>query len=227
MIRFRTSGSVRSASSVDPTRSQNSAATMRRRGAASCAESRSPHALQNLAGSGFEAPHIGHVRTEGVSGITSVLATCPDIGSLHLPASPARPCTTRESDGSDRHDDGRSGAVPTAARPGSAAASVPRPGARVGVPCRSVPPPPGEHPLRLPGRDRPLDLVGPAPAPLHPGPLRTAARPDHAVGRVHPDAGRRPRAHVHAVLRPDLGMGRGRHRDGDDRARGCSTPRTS
>jgi hypothetical protein len=47
---------------------------MRRRGVASCAVSRSPHALQNLAGSGFEVPHDSQVRTEGVSGMAATVA---------------------------------------------------------------------------------------------------------------------------------------------------------
>ena len=49
-------------------------------------------------------------------------------------------------------------------------------------------PQPRQHPLRLPGGDRPLGRVGPPPAPLHAGPVRPAARHGHAVRRVHPDA---------------------------------------
>src|SRR6266498_799400 len=90
------------------------------------------------------------------------------------------------------------------ARP--AAAAVPRCGSRVGVSRRPFPSRSRQHPLRLPGRDRHLGRVGPAPATLHAGPVRPATRRDHAVRRVHPLVARRPRAHVHPILRARLGM---------------------
>ena len=65
-----------------------------------------------------------------------------------------------------------------------------------------------------------LDRVGAAPAPLHVRPGRPETGPGHAVPRVHPDAGRRVRAHVHAILRADAGVGFCRDRNGDAAALG-------
>ena len=124
--------------------------------------------------------------------------------------------TPEEADGRDRDNDVRERAIWLAASPRAAPASVPRSGSRVGVSRRPFPSRPGQHPLRLPGGDLPLGRVGPAPAPLHAGPVRPETRHGHAVRRVHPHADRRPRAHLHAVLRARLGMGVGRHRGGDD-----------
>ena len=102
-----------------------------------------------------------------------------------------------------------------AASPSAAAAAVPRSGSREGVSRRPFPSRSRQHPLRLPGRDRHLGRVGPAPTPPDAGPVRPATRPAHALRRVHPHPDRRPRAHVHTVLRARLGMGGGRHRGGD------------
>ena len=70
------------------------------------------------------------------------------------------------------------------------------PGTRVGLSRRPFQSRSRQHPLRLPGWDRPLGRVGPAPAPPHAGPVRSETRLAHAVRRVHPDVGRRPGADV-------------------------------
>src|SRR4029077_12168261 len=60
----RSSGSVRSASSVDPTRSQKRAVTTLRSAiAARCVVRGDPQPLQNRASAAFDLPHAAHAAT--------------------------------------------------------------------------------------------------------------------------------------------------------------------
>ena len=70
------SGSVRSPSDVDPTRSQNTTVTVLRTSAAGSTSNGDPHAEQNRAASAFSRPQEGQITPE--ASITQVRCTRAD-----------------------------------------------------------------------------------------------------------------------------------------------------
>ena len=101
------------------------------------------------------------------------------------------------------------------ATPRGSPPALPRPCPRGGVPGGPLSAQPRQRPLRVPGRDRPVDRVGDPPAAVHAGAARAPAGHADPVRRVHPDAGPRLRVHLHPLLPPRLGMDlvRDRRRD--------------